>query len=281
MPAHWPCKQAGKDKPLAISPRNWLGNNELAPDQFEAALGVKNHLEMGTFQPHGFLIGKQFGFPYSWFMDGGKWIYTETDASGTGTLSAATATLPPFWTITTPSNAQHDSGQIQAATGATLGSTTQTAWAPFIAKAGYNIVFRSRFRVPTSITNQAFAIGLHAVDTTMFASSAFDNNTQFIGLLKAGGAATCVGHLRAGAGTTSTSSLATLTFDTWYDFGFRVNGRTSVDFYFNGTKTTQPTVTNLPANTQTLCPSWVIASSAGAAALAMDMQCLVAWQEAI
>lgn len=204
---------------------------------------------------------------------GTQWIHTMVD-SGTGAAQVIavqdpTATRGPFLKIQT-NVAQHDSNQLQYAIAKTLGSTTLSAYAPFVAKAGYDISFSMRVKLTSTVANAVFLAGLAIVDTTLLATSAI-GVTDFIGFYKAA-SATMGGVVRTSSTSTTTALTVsgtsgwTPTVDTAYDIGFKLTGRTSITFYVNGEATGSTTMTNLPANTVVLCPS--IALGAGTAAAA-------------
>jgi hypothetical protein len=264
---------------MAYNRRNTIRYAANDLDVLEAGFGTKSRAMYGM-QPHGRLVGTQVGIDNTSLINraGSDWILTEVGTAGAKALQAATSALPPFVRYTT-GGTQHDNGQIQSAAPGTLGSGTAAAWAPFIAKAGFNIHMRARFQLTTTVANAAFFIGLIPVDTTILSSSAIANNDA-IGFYKAASTA-CVGLVRAGGTSTSTTlgSGFTPTISTWYDLQMLVNGRDSVTFWVDGTETGQTTMTNLPANTVTLALSAAI-SAGTAAAATLELQSLVCYQEA-
>ena len=248
-------------------------------DALEAGFGAKSRAFYG-FQPFGYDIGSQQGIDNTSLINraGTDWVITEVGTSGAKAIQAATSALPAFARFTT-GGTQHDNIQIQSGIPGTFGSTTVAGWAPFIAKAGYNIHFRARAQLTTTVANAAFFLGLAPVDTTILASSAIDNNSA-IGFYKAASAA-CVGLVRAGGTSTSTtlSGGFTPTISTWYDLEMLISGRDYIQFWVNGTCTGQTTMTNLPANTVTLALTAAI-SAGTAAAATLELQQLVCFQEA-
>ena len=232
---------------MAYNTRNVIRYAANDLDALEAGLPAKSRAFYG-FQPFGAIVGNQVGISNDSLINraGTDWILTEVGTAGAKAVQAATASLPPFVRYTT-GGTQHDNGQIQSACPGTLGSGTAAGWAPFIAKAGYNIHFKVRVLLGTTVANAAFFLGLAPVDTTILASSAIGNNDA-LGFYKAA-SATCVGLVRAGGTSTSTalSGGFTPTISTWYDLEMLVSGRTSVQFWVNGTCTGQTTMTNLPA----------------------------------
>ena len=248
-------------------------------DALEAGLPTKSRAFYG-FQPFGSIVGSQVGIPNSSLIQrlGSDWVLTEVGTSSAKGVQAPTAALPPFVRFTTDTT-QHNNAQIQSGFAATAGSATVSAWAPFVAKAGFNLHFKARVLVGTTVANAAFFLGLVPVDTTILASSAIGNNDA-IGFYKAASAA-CVGLVRAGGTSTSTTLGAgfTPTVSTWYDLEMLIQGRDSVNFWVNGESTGQTTMTNLPANTVTLALSAAISAGTSAAAT-LDIQQLVCYQEA-
>lgn len=264
---------------MAYNQRNVIRYAANDLDALEAGLPAKSRAFYG-FQPFGHIVGAQVGVTNESLINraGTDWVITEVGTSGAKAIQAATSALPPFARFTT-GGTQHDNIQIQHAVPGTFGSTTAAAWAPFIAKAGYNIHFKARLQLTTTVANAAFFVGLAPVDTTILASSAIDNNNA-LGFYKAASTA-CVGLLRAGGTSTSTtlSGGFTPTISTWYDLEMLVTGRTSVQFWVNGTCTGQTTVTNLPSNSTTLALTAAI-SAGTAAAATLELQQLVCFQEA-
>lgn len=239
---------------------------------------------MFGFQPDNMWVGAQFGIPNSSLINraGFDWVITEVGTSGAKAIQAATALLPPFARFTTGST-QHDNIQIQSGIAKTFGSTTVTAWDPFIAKANYNIHFRTRFQITTTVANAAVALGLSIVDTTVLDSSAI-TSSSFIGFYKAASTA-MKGRLTTGGSTTSDDlvnsggTTFTPTVSTWYTLDMLIKGRTSVNYWIDGVPTGASSLSNLPANTVTLALTAAISANTAAAAT-LELQSLVAFQEA-
>lgn len=264
---------------MAYNRRNVIRYAANDLDALEAGFGYKSKAMYGM-QPHGRLVGTQVGIDNTSLLNraGTDWIITEVGTSGAKALQAATSALPPFARFTT-GGTQHDNIQIQSAAPGTFGSGTAAAWAPFIAKAGYDIHFRARVQLTTTVANAAFFIGLAAVDTTLLSSSAIGVDNA-VGFYKAA-SATCGGIVRAG-GTSTTTTLGsgfTPTISTWYDLQILIQGRTAVTFWVDGTETGQTTMTNLPSNSTALALSAAI-SAGTAAAATLEIQSLVCYQEA-
>lgn len=265
----------GKEPVLAFSPRNLLGvGGATKLSAMELALPPADKALYGV-QPFGQRDGRYFEVTSHDVLQrlGTQWIHTMVD-SGTGAAQVVaiqdpTATRGPFLKVTTNA-AQHDSNQFQFAIAKTAGSTSLTAYAPFVAKAGYDLSFFMRFQITSTVANAVFAAGLSIVDTTLLASSVIDT-ASFIGFYKAA-SATMGGVVRTG-GTSTTTALTvggtsgwTPTVSTMYEIGFRLQGRTSITYYVNGEATGSTTMTNLPANTVVLCPSFVLGAGTAAAA---------------
>lgn len=259
---------------MATSPMNELSFRK---DWFEGRTSAK----CGTLrytQPGGLYNGNSI-----WQMNddlyniGASWITTEV-GTGTKALVLATATTPTILRLTT-GGTQHNNIQAQWARAQTAGSTTATAFAPFICKTGSDIAMRFRFQCTTTAANAAIFAGLSIVDTTLLASSALDA-TSMIGLSKVSGGIATAGIVRTASTNTSAALDAAFTINTWYDFGIYISGRTSVEFWLNGVRTYQSDMTNLPANTVNLAPSFVV-SAGTAAAATMEVQACATWQENI
>lgn len=267
---------------MAYNTRNVIRYAANDLDALEAGLPAKSRAFYG-FQPFGRLVGNQVGVDNTSLINraGSDWILTAVTSTGVAVnaIQAATSALPPFLRLTTGTT-QHDNLQIQHAnTGTTIGTASAVAWAPFIAKAGYNIHFKARVQLTTTVANAAFFLGLVPVDTTILASSVIGNNDA-LGFYKAASAA-CTGLIRAGGTSTATtlSGGFTPTISTWYDLEMLVSGRTSVQYWVNGTCTGETTMTNLPSNSTSLCLSAAI-SAGTAAAATLEVQQLVCFQEA-
>lgn len=266
---------------MAFSRRNLLGaqSGSRKFSALEAAFNENDGSLYGV-QPFGLLDGRMFGMSNDIVNDSAKFILTAvtTTGSATNALAAATATLPPYMVLTTGTTA-HDNLQVQWAKPLTVGTATLTAFDPFIAKASYNIYLSARVMISTTVANCALLVGLVPVDTTLLASSTFAH-TGGIEMFKAGSGATVAGIQRAASTNTSTTVTgATMVINTWHDLGIKVTGRDQVEYWFDGVKTGETTVSNMPANTVTLSPSIAI-SAATAAAATVNIQSFCAWQEA-
>lgn len=268
---------------MSINPRNVIRYNAGDLSVLEGCLPASD-LGYQTFQPLNLITGGAFGIDNDSLINraGTDWIYTEVGSGAAKAIQAASATLPPYARFTTGAT-QHNNIQIQSAIPGTFGSSTPAAWAPFIAKAGFNVHFRTRFQLTTTVADAAFMLGLAAVDTTLLASSVY-GVTDFIGFYKAG-SATVGGILRTSStGTTlplneGANATFTPTINTWYTLDMLIKGRDSVNFWVNGRPTGQATLTNLPANTVALSLSAAISANTAAAAT-LELQTLTAHQEA-
>lgn len=259
---------------MATSPLNELSFRK---DWFEGRTGEKSPTLRYT-QPGGLFNGNSIWQMNDDLYDPGRqWINTEV-GTGTKAIVLATATKPTVLTLTTGAT-QHNNIQMQWAKALTSGSTTAAAFAPFICKTGSDIAMRFRFQCTTTAANAAIFAGLSIVDTTLLATSALDA-TSMIGLWKASGGIATAGIVRTASTNTSAALDAAFTINTWYDFGIYISGRTSVEFWLNGVRTYQSDMTNLPANTVNLAPSFVVAAGTAAAAT-MEVQSIATWQENI
>ena len=277
---------------MATSSRNQLGvGGARKLSALESTLPVADKYMFGA-QPHGALDGRFTQIPSSHLLQelGRRWILTTVDtatgdATGVRAIQAATATEGPFVRLTTNANVA-DSEQLQYAAAQTASTTAAgsiTAYAPFIAKAGYNIHFGMRIRIGTTVANAAVLFGLAEVDTTLMASHVI-STASLIGFYKAA-SATMGGVVRASSTSTTTALTVggtsgwTPTVSTWYDIGFKLVGRDSITFYVDGEATGSTTMTNLPANTVLLCPSICLAPGTSAIAT-MDISGFYCGQEA-
>ncbi len=260
---------------MASPLRNIVGGHSRALDPFESAV-PQSASGLAGMQPLGQMVGKQFGSDYDRFLNGMFWDKNET-GTGTAVITDSDATNPPIWTLTTGGTGS-DTIAIDSMTGATLDSATQSAWSPFICKSGFNIYMSARFKVTSTVANAAFLIGLKKAGAAL--GSAAIAVDDFVGFNMPHTTAAMVGTVRTSDTGTATSTLQTVVIDTWYDLLMRVNGRSSVEFWVNGVRTGQTTMTNLPANTVKLALGCAVATNATAAAV-LVLQRLVAFQEAI
>jgi len=250
-------------------------------DIYEACAPASSRA-FGGMQPMANQLGKEIAIPHEHLLDVGRhWIYTEIGggtSNPAGVLTAPTATLPPR-VIITSDGTQHRGAQIQYALAKTASGTsagTSTANALFIPKAGYNIALRCRFRVTTTATNSSWVLGLCPVDTTMLASSVIDL-TDLLGFYKPSGI-TVTGVVRTSSTSTSSTLTTAFTINDWHEAEMRINGVSSAEFWWNGAKVVQTTMTNIPTAELTLGFAGV---GATAAAATFEIQSLVARQEAI
>lgn len=133
-----------------------------------------------------------------------------------------------------------------------------TAVIRFLPLAG-TIIFAACSVKLSEVSISGFMFGFNEINTGMLSSGAI-NTTDQLGFYKAAGAATIVGNVRTSSTSTATSTLATLSANTYVELGVLVDGITDVQFYVNGTPTGQTTMTNVPTNA--MCMS--IAYSANA-----------------
>lgn len=261
---------------MAWSPRNQLGVGGARKLSATEASFNSNDDSLEGFQPFGVFNGKVWATPTDVLTNPGyRWIHTMVDGGGDAAQVIAvqdpTATLGPTFKVTT-NDAQFDSNQFQFATAKTAGSTTLSAYGPLVAKAGYDIFFEMDVIFDTTVANANFLAGVAKVDTAILTAGASTVAVDdFVGFRKLA-SGTMVGLIRTGDSDTTVALTVggtsgwTPTISTWYRLGFRVNGRTSVTFYVDGEETGTTTMTNLPANTIPLCPSFSL--KAGTAAVA-------------
>lgn len=254
---------------MAFSTRNQLGNGGAVKlSALEAALPPADGPLYGA-QPFGALDGRFYEIDSKALIHGlgTNWIYTEVGTNSVEALTIPTATLPPRVIFTSDANA-NSGAQLQFAA-ASAPSTTAAgalaAFAGFIPRAGTVIHALLRFRITTTIANSGLIFGLTPVDTTVLNAGAI-GFTEGITLKKLRTVSVISGDMRVSSTSTATalSPTATVVIDTWHTIGFRLNGVTSVEYFFDGNKTGSTTMTNIP--TAALCPS--IAFEAGTAAAA-------------
>lgn len=169
----------------------------------------------------------------------------------------------------------NDDGEVVQANGGRLIMTTNDAdndlltlgfWGPFATAGVDRLPFLPvanstvRFGVKCKINDVStadFFCGLTVVDT-----DPFDAVTDGVYLtdLSTG---TLKGVLEKNTNATS-ANIGTTADDTYFEAGFVVHGLSTVDFYFNGTKTQQTTVTNIDDD-EPLVPVIGIRNSSGAA----------------
>lgn len=264
---------------MAISLRNQLGDTNDSLDKTEAIFGQKSGVMYGT-QPFAVRDGRAFEVTSRDLLNGNNWILTAVTTTGVAVnaISATSATLPERVVLTTGTTA-HDNLQIQFGQALTMGSATVAAATPFVIRSGFNTHFKCRFRVTTTAADAAFFLGLANVDTTILASSVISTNAA-IGALKAASGITTNGHIRTGASGTSTALTTAFTINTWYEFGFVVQGTGSVVYFWNGVETGASSLTNIPANTDLLTPTFAISTGAGAAAT-LELSGMYAWEEMV
>ena len=196
--------------------------------------------EFAAFQPYAALFGRsEYTNPERMRSIKG-WVST---ASGTGATVTQYLTAPPTCPLLTTGTANGGIAQIQESTDAGT-----TAWPKYKLSATKDIIAAFRVLPATMADNtNAVWVGLNEVDTSIFASGVYACNSG-IGFIKAAGAATFVGQInKTNASTlTATSALGSFVASTAINLGIWIHGVTSVDFFVNGVKTVQTTVTNLP-----------------------------------
>lgn len=143
----------------------------------------------------------------------GDWVVTETDAGATQALTAGDGGL----LLITNTAADNDLVALQKTPAA------------FSFTAGKKTFFRCRFKV-SDATQSDLVFGLQVVDTTPL------DATDGVYFLKADGSAaiSVVCRKNASAGSTSTSSIATLADDTFIELGFYYDGAGKVAYEVSG-----------------------------------------------
>lgn len=265
---------------MAFSIRNLIGvsSGSRKLSALESAFNENDGAFYGV-QPFGLMDGRFIGMDNHIIHAPANFILTAVTTSGSATnvLQAATATTPPYMKLGTGTTAS-DSLQVQHARALTVGTSTLTAWDQFICKAGYNIHMKARIMVSTTVANCALLVGLTGVDTTLLAAGTY-GFTDGVLMFKAGSSAVMNGIQRTSStNTTTTITGATIVKDQWHDIEMKVTGRSLVEFWFDGVKVGETTVTNMPANTVTLVPSIAIATTAAATAV-LNVQGFSVFQE--
>lgn len=143
----------------------------------------------------------------------GDWVVTETDAGATQALTVGDGGL----LLITNTAADDDLVALQKTPAA------------FSFTAGKQTFFRCRFKV-SDATQSDLVFGLQVVDTTPL------NTTDGIYFLKSDGAATVdfICRKNASTGSTSATSVATLSDDTYITLGFAYDGVSRVAYSVNG-----------------------------------------------
>jgi len=141
--------------------------------------------------------------------DGTTAQWTNTLAS-TGTAAVAAANNGTL--VITNANTDEDYNQTQATTATWLPSVSKKFW------------MKARLKVSVAATTDCF-IGLSVIDTTILAASAL-SSTDAIGFFKAATATSWTAYIRkdASTGSTSTSSLGTVSNDTFTTIGMYYDG---------------------------------------------------------
>uniref|UniRef100_A0A6M3XGL9 SO2946-like C-terminal domain-containing protein n=1 Tax=viral metagenome TaxID=1070528 RepID=A0A6M3XGL9_9ZZZZ len=139
----------------------------------------------------------------------------------------------------------------------TQGIQAQKTLASFLPKAGRNIWFEARVKV-TGIANlnAELFIGLAEIDTTVIAASAV-STANHLGFSSVTDDCILLANAEK-AGTGATTTGVTIKADTWYRFGFKVSGLTSVSFYVNDAYVSALPTANIPI--VVLAPTFVCQS---------------------
>lgn len=255
---------------MAVSERNRLGvggANKLSA--LESQLNANDGPLRGC-QPFGALDGRYVQMPADnlLFCAGENWVATEVGTSGSKIVTAPTATLPLRLLYTSGTAGAGDGLNLQYAVAATLGSTTRTSIGTMFPAAGRILAGEMRFRITTTVNNCEMFFGLAtAADTTMLSSAGAITVTELVGIRKLRSSALAAGSMSVTGPTTTATVLApaaTIVVNTWHTIGFRVNGISSVEYWFDGDVTGESTVTNIPVGA--LNPALVFQAATAAAA---------------
>jgi hypothetical protein len=199
---------------------------------------------------------------------GENWVATEVGTSGSKIVTAPTATQPLRLIYTSGTAGAGDGLNLQHAVAATLGSTSRTSIATFFPAAGRIMAGQMKFRITTTVANCEMFFGLAtAADTTMLSSAGAITVTELVGIRKLRSSALAAGSMSVTGPTTTATTLspaATIVVNTWHTIGFRVNGVSSVEYWFDGDATGETTVTNIPVGG--LTPALVFQAATAAAA---------------
>lgn len=245
---------------MAVSERNRLGvggANKLSA--LESQLNANDGPLRGA-QPFGAIDGRYVQTPADnlLFCAGENWIATEVGTSGAKIVTAPSATLPLRLLYTSGTAGAGDGLNLQFAIAPTLASATRSAVATHFPAAGRILAGQMKFRITTTVANCEMFFGLATIDTTCLSSAGAITCTELVGIRKLRSSALAAGSMSVTGPTTTATTLspaATIVVNTWYTIGFRVNGITSVEYWFDGDATGETTVTNIPvgALVPTLC----------------------------
>jgi hypothetical protein len=237
----------GMNTLLTVFP-NGVGTN--AAGSLLANLGVANPVQYHTFFDDfdGYVVQDGSTSPIV------QW--TETLNSGTVAMSAVNNGA----LVLTCANTDEAITQVQRTI------------ATYLPTAGKQMWFQARVKVSAALLTDAF-IGMSIIDTTLIASSAL-GTLKCMGFFKAATSNSLDFYVRKDGttGSTSATSVATITSDTYFTVGFYYDGVDTVQYMVNGT------VLGSVSGTSTYLPDAVLSPSlaagqegtAGANALTVD-----------
>ena len=173
--------------------------------------------------------------------------YTLTDIGSSSPTFTLCGTAGGVALLDAVETTQHKGGQVQK-----LGLCITPA-------AGKDIWFETRIKVADTITKVQLFAGLAAVDTSLLANGAVShgNGIGIASLTTLAGVAELTASKAAAEGTVA--GIKTLVEDTFFNFGFKVNGVTSIEYFIDGVKGASTLLTaNIPI--VALTPSFVCQS---------------------
>lgn len=219
------------------------GSRIMAPDVFNARTPNKSKA-LGYLKAMAMLRGDVYGVHGMEAINAANYI-----AKVTGTTPTVTTTdgLPPTLLVTTTAADNEGGGFYFTKDRGT------THWDPFVPTGAYPIFFETRLRLTAAASPLAAvaAIGIGKYyNGDPFDSSSVVQVTDGIYFLSTvtTGALSLVVKAAAGSSTVTALSVS-LTADTYTTLGFRINGRTSIDWWCGRKSGKITTMTNLPATT--------------------------------
>lgn len=138
------------------------------------------------------------------------------------------------------------------------GGTTKIL--PIIAASGIVSVIGGRIK--TNVASAAgFLVGFADADTAALSSGSAINLSDFVGYYKAPGGTALAATVRTSSTSTSSTRDASFAADTWREFAVVIDERANVTFWLDGAiSLVQTTVSNLPANTVAMTPTFAVAN---------------------
>lgn len=203
---------------------------------------------MRNLAPYGMWDGHTFGLQPNQTRQSTTWLKT----LNSGTFVTTAGATPGLVTVTT------NAASLALAQGQESYDGGTTALAQFVPTANTEAFFSGDFKI-SEITTSGLFIGFAEVDTTILASGLVDV-AGMLGFYKPTAGATMVGAVRNSSTSTNTGTIKTWEADTWVNLACRINGVSSVEFFVDGVRTAQTTMTNIP--TGNLSFSWAFAANA-------------------